>query len=306
MDSDFTVTIIGSNSAIAAFGRYPTAQFVKFKNHHFLIDCGEGTQFRLTDYSLPKSHINKIFISHLHGDHFFGLVGLLTSYSLAGRTKPLEIYAPKGLQEIIEIQTKFSDAYFTYEINYIITNNEQVNVIYEDAFIKISSIPLIHRIATTGFKFEEKNLELKIIKEKINEFQLSVDEIIQLKNKQNVTRSDGIIFNFVDFTYAEKKPRIYAYCSDTIFNEAIINSIENVDLLYHETTFEKKLVDLAAKTLHSTTEQAAIIAKKANVKALLIGHFSSRYQQVDFLLQECREIFINTAIAVEGKSYIIE
>ncbi len=306
MDSDFSITIIGSNSAIAAFGRFPTAQFLKFKNHHFLIDCGEGTQFRMTDFSIPKSTINKIFISHLHGDHFFGLIGLLTSYSLAGRTKPLEIYAPKGLQEIIDIQSKYSDAYFSYEIIYKETTTEKYQLIFEDDLIQIFSFPLIHRIPTTCFKFVEKINELKIIKEKIIEFQLDVNEILLIKNRKDVHRNDGTILRYKDYTYEEKPTRTYVYCSDTLYNESIVEHIKDADLLYHETTFENKLEHLALKTNHSTTTQAASIAKLANVKELLIGHFSSRYQNVEFLLNECKTIFTNTQVAEEGNTYNIK
>jgi ribonuclease Z len=305
MDNDFSVTIIGSNSATAAHGRFPTSQYLKLKNNHFLIDCGEGTQFRMSEFNIPKSYISKIFISHLHGDHFYGLVGLLTSYSLAKRTKTLEIYAPKGLKEIIEIQNKYSDAYFSYEIVYIETQANEKAILFEDETVRVSSFPLKHRIDTTGFLFEEKNTELKIIKEKISEYDLNVDEIVAFKNKKNLEREKGTLLNYSDFTYPESTPRSYAYCSDTLYNEDLINCIFEATMLYHEATFDNKLLQLAEKTNHSTTHQAATIAKKLNTKKLLIGHFSSRYHQLDILLNECKEIFENTEIAVEGETYSI-
>lgn len=306
MDSDFSITIIGSNSAIAAHGRYPSAQYLKFKNEHFLIDCGEGTQFRMHDFGIPKAQISKIFISHLHGDHFFGLIGLLTSYSLAGRTKALDIYAPKGLQEIIELQSRLSDAYFSYQINHIETNTDGKNIIYEDERIQISSFPMIHRIPTTGFHFEEKQSELRINKDLISAHQITVDEIHILKSGKDVHRADGSVLHYLDFTIAAKKTRSYAYCSDTMYNEKIAEYVASADVLYHESTFEANLELLAYKTQHSTTTQAATLAQLAQVKTLLIGHFSSRYHKLDKLLAECQATFENTLIAEEGQTYPIE
>lgn len=303
MDSDFYITIIGANSATAAFGRFPTSQYVFYKNYHFLIDCGEGTQFRMQDFKVPKSQISKIFISHLHGDHYYGLIGLLTSYSLHGRTKPLEIYCPKGLQQIIEIQNKYSDAYFCYEIQFIETNPETQEIIFEDSEIRISTFPLKHRIATTGFLFEEKKNELKIIKEKLASHNLSVAEIIQLKNRTDVTRNDGTILKYNDFTYPDNELRKYAYCSDTLFDETIVKYIEQATLLYHESTFDHSLKHIAIKTMHSTAKEAATIAHKAKVKSLLLGHFSSRYSNTSIILEESKQIFEASTCAIEGNTY---
>lgn len=306
MPSDFSITIIGSNSALAAQGRFPTAQYLSFKSKHFLIDCGEGTQFRMNDFKVPKAHIEKIFISHLHGDHFYGLIGLLTSYSLSNRSKPIEIYAPKGLREIIELQSMYSDAHFTYEIIYKETQALRNEVLFEDESICISSFPLKHRIPTTGFLFQEKVTERKLIKEKINSFDLSVDEIIQLKNQQNVVRNDGTMLTVEEFTHPITKARSYAYCSDTAYFEEIVPFIKNANLLYHEATFDKNLIALAQKTNHSTTLEAASIASLAAVKQLMIGHFSSRYKHIEMLMDECKTIFENTIIATEGETFYID
>ena len=300
----FSVTILGSSSALPTSKRFPTAHLFNSNERFFLIDCGEGTQIQLRRFRLQFSKINHIFISHLHGDHFLGIFGLISSLSLLGRKIDLHIYAHPGLQKMINCQ--FPDDTLNYKIVFHkIPANKSV-ILYEDKQLTVSTIPLKHRIPTCGFLFKEKERELNLRKDVISKFNLTIKDIIQIKSgKDYIWEDDKVIKNKI-LTLPPYKPRTYAFCSDTAFYPKIIESIKGVDLLYHEATFAEDMTDMAKQTKHSTSKQAAEIAKLANVKKLIIGHFSSRYKNERIIENQAKEIFKNTEAVVEGKTYSIE
>lgn len=303
MNQIFELTIIGSNSAISTFDRFPTAQILQIQNQLILIDCGEGTQFRLDTFKIKKSAINFIFISHLHGDHYYGLIGLLTSFNLSGRTTELRLFGPPGLKEIIDLQMKYNGAILQYPLVFQATSMNPTATLFANEMFEVSSFPLQHRIDTTGFLFREKVGQRKIRKEKIEAFQLSVDDILSIKAGEDFITSDGQTIPSATFLLEASKARSYAYCSDTKYVEDLVKNIEGVTCLYHEATFETEKEHLAEKTMHSTSKQAASIAKNAGVDRLLIGHFSSRYKDLSILLGEARAVFKNTDLAIEGQKY---
>lgn len=302
----FEVTILGSNSALPAHGRHPTSQVLHVHDSLYLIDCGEGAQIRLEKYKVKHGKIEEIFISHLHGDHFFGLVGLLTSYHLNHREKPLTIFCPKGLDEIINVQLKYSDTHLRYPLRFEFFEPKNGAVLFENDFLQVETVQLVHRIPCAGFVFREKPSAQKNIKaEAIAKYQLSIPQIQQIKKGHDLALADGSIVKNAELTQKTHHPRSYAYCTDTLYQESIIPHIEGVDLLYHEATFDQSHEARAKETFHSTTKQAALIAEKAKVKKLLIGHFSARYRTLDDLLNETKTFFPNTELALEGKKFEI-
>ena len=301
----FNLTILGVGSATPTPLRNPSAQVLANEYESYLIDCGEGTQNQLIRYKIKTSKIKYIFISHLHGDHFFGLIGLISSFNLSHRTESLTIFGPKGLDDIICLQLKYSSTNLRFKLSFVIIETNKSAIIFENEIITISTIPLIHRIPCCGFLFYKKQKERNLIKEKINN-NFTIDEIKKLKGGANVLNIDGTIkYSFQEYTISNKKGLRYAYCSDTAFNENVIDLIENVDLLYHEATFKEDLSTRAKATFHSTAIQAATIAKLANVKKLLIGHFSSRYTDLEENLLESKSVFETTDLATEGICYEI-
>lgn len=303
----FSVTIIGSNSAIPAHGRHPSAQLVTVQDKSYLIDCGEGTQMRMQELNIRQSRINHIFISHLHGDHYFGLIGLISSFHLLKRNKPLHIYAPKELLPIINCQLEAGQTNLSYELVFHPLNPVGSERIFENEDITVDTIVLKHRIDCLGFLMKEKERERKIIKEKLEEFHIPFDLVPDLKKGMDVTDSEtGKIISNSTLTTDPLRARSYAYCSDTAYNEDMLEQIEGVDLVYHDCTFADESRQRAADTFHSTTKQAALIAKKANAKQLLIGHFSSKYENLQGLLTEAKEIFPDTLLAIEGRVVEIE
>lgn len=299
---NFSVTVLGSNSAIPANGRFPSAQIVNIQEQLFLIDCGEGAQIRLADFKIKRSKINQIFISHLHGDHVFGLPGLLNSYALNGRTKPLEIFSPKGLERMMDIIFETTKAHLSFEIIYHVVDNTQHKLVFHNEKVKVYSIPLKHRIATTGYLFKENPLPKNIIPEKIIEHNIPFAKINDIKGGADFSADEGIVIPNEELVTESKQPRAYAYCSDTTYFEKIIPFIKNVDLLYHEATYLKDKEVQAAERGHVTAEQAAQIAKMAKAKKLMIGHYSSRYNDLTPLLEEAKEVFENTILAIEGET----
>lgn len=297
----FGVTILGNNSAIPAFDRHPTAQVVTLKEHCFLIDCGEGTQMQIARYKIKRSRINHIFISHLHGDHYFGLIGLITSMGLLGRETDLHLYAPKGLDEIIAMQLKVADTVLPFKLHYHTLDNE--GVIVEHNKYSVECFKVQHRIPCWGFLFKEKKVPRKIDKEKVVQYEIPTAYYESLKQGKDYITKDGQIINNDLVTFANTPARSYAYCADTLFDENIANKVANVDLVYHEATYLKGLEDRAALRFHSTTTQAATIAVKANAKKLLIGHFSSKYEDLHDFLVEAKEIFEHTQLAIEGVTF---
>jgi len=301
----FEVTILGSSSATPIFNRNPTAQVLNINERLYLVDCGEGTQQQMLRYDIKASRIDYIFISHLHGDHYLGLIGLLSSLHLNGRTKPLNIYCPAPLKEIIELQFNYSETVIQYPIEYHFTDPVQPQLLVENQDVIIESIPLDHRIPCTGFLFRQQKRLRKLIKEKVEELKIPIEYFSRLKKGEGYTDEKGKLYSNGELTTDSERPRTYAYCSDTLYNEGYHNQIANADLLYHEATFLNNMHNRALETHHTTALQAAEIAVKTNAKKLLIGHFSARYKTLNDLLDEARSVFPDTELAIEGKTFII-
>lgn len=295
------VTILGNNSALPAFDRHPTAQVITLDDQLFLIDCGEGTQMQLSKYKIRRSRINHIFISHLHGDHYFGLMGLVTSMGLLAREQPLHLYAPAPLLEIIQLQLKVADTVLPYELHFHAINHE--GVLVSETKFKVSCFKAIHRIECWGFKFEQVRAPRRVNAIKTLEYEVPAAFFDRLKMGENYINKSGLLIKNELLTDAAPKPLSYAYAADTIYNEAIIPHITGINMLYHETTYLKDMEDRAAKRFHCTTVQAATIAQKAQVQKLLIGHFSSKYEKLDQFEEEAKSVFPNTELAIEGVTY---
>lgn len=303
----FELTVLGCNAALPANGRHPSAHILNCQDQLFLIDCGEGTQIQLTRYRVRVNRIRAIFISHLHGDHFFGLIGLLTSLSLNGRKKKLLVFSPPGLKPIIDLQLKTSGTHLCFELEFEeIKAHKEPHRIYENGSVEAFAFPLIHRIQTVGFLFREKPFPLNVDPERLAEYEVPVEQIPSLKAGKDFITSDGRRIPNSRITLPPLLPRSFAYCSDTRFTESILPWIKGVDLLYHEATFAEDKRLQAEETYHSTAAQAATIARKAGVRTLLIGHFSSRYLHVEPLLEEARAIFPETYPAEEGRVYSVK
>ncbi|MBS1527282.1 MAG: ribonuclease Z [Bacteroidetes bacterium] len=302
----FEVTILGSSSATPIFNRNPSAQALNINEHFYLIDCGEGTQQQMLRFDVKPGRIDHIFISHLHGDHYLGLVGLLSSMHLNGRSKELKLFCPPELKEIIDLQLKYSETTLQFPINYIFTNAGRAEKILENADLTVESFPLDHRIACTGFIFRQKKRMRKIIKERIQELLIPVEQFSAIKKGADYTAPDGKVYQNKDITTDPGEPKSYAYCSDTLYNESYFGNIADCDMLYHEATFMQNMHDRAVTTHHTTALQAGEIALRVGAKKLLIGHFSARYKTLDELLAETRSIFPETELAIEGKTFVIE
>ncbi len=301
----FDVTILGCSSALPAYGRYPSSQLVHMAGRYFLVDCGEGAQMQLRRFSLKFQRINHIFISHLHGDHYLGLPGLLSSMHLLGRTEPLHLYADEGLNQILEINHIHSHTILKYPVIFHPLDFTQPALLFEDNKIKISTLILKHSISCCGFLFEEKERPRKIIKEKMAELNIPITSYEALKNGEDFISAEGRIISNEELTTASLPPRKYAYCSDTIYKPDLLPQLASVDLIYHESTFMEDMRERAQQTMHSTAKDAANIAKDAEAKRLLLGHFSARYRDLGPMLEEARSIFPQTYLAQEGeKNYV--
>ncbi len=301
----FDILILGSSSATPSYQRHPSAQILKISERFFLIDCGEGTQIQLERYHVKYHKLNHIFISHLHGDHYLGLMGLLSTMHLQGRTRALHLFAPKELKEIVDIQLLHSMTVLRYELIFHSIEGTGYDLIYEDDEMTIHSLPLSHRIFCNGFVFREKPGKRKIIKEKIEEFQIPVSAFKDLKDGKDYKTPDGKIIRSDELTLKARQPRSYAYCSDTIYDEGLLKYISGIDMLYHESTFLHEMIDRANETFHSTALQAAQLAEKAGVKKLLLGHFSARYKELAPLLEEARTVFKESYLGEEGVTFSI-
>lgn len=302
----FKITILGSSGAVPAYGRFPSAQLVEIQNKFFLVDCGEGTQMQLMRYDCPIHRIHHIFISHLHGDHYLGLMGLLFTMHLNHRTNDLHLYSHSGLDEIIIAQLKHSNSALRFKVIFHVLNPGTHEVIYEDNQLIIEGVPLRHKLHCTGFLFREKQKPRRIDKERLPQG-LTLQQIASLKTGADVLDESGkVLYKNKDLTLAPRKSRSYAYCSDTAFDEEVIKIVQGVDVLYHEATFMEREKDKAIETLHSTAAQAATIAKQGNVGKLLLGHFSARYKELEPLLNEARTIFSNAYLACEGDTFTID
>ncbi len=301
------LTILGCHSATPRTFANPTSQFLEINNRFFLIDCGEGTQLQLRKYKIKFSKIKHIFISHLHGDHFYGLIGLISTFSLLNRQTELHIFAPKGAKEIINLQLKFSKSWIHFPLHFHELKSKKSELIFEDENVEIHTIPLKHRIYTNGFLFQEKIAERKLnIPAILKHKEIEICDYQNLKNGKDFTKSNGTIIPNKDLTAIPLPILKYAYCSDTIYFEDIIPIIKGADLLYHESTFLEDKLELATKTKHTTAMQAATIAQKAQVKKLILGHYSSRYKDLNLFLNEAKLNFENVELSIEGKEFSIE
>ncbi len=302
---NFDITILGCGSALPVKHRNPTSQIVSIANSNYMIDCGEGTQLAVRNNHIKLQNLKAIFISHLHGDHYLGLMGLISSLSLLGRTKPLSIFSPKGLEEIILLQLKLSGSYLQFDLTFTEVGFEGLHNIYEDKKVEVFSFPLKHRIPCSGYKFVEKPKEPNIIKSKINFYKIPLKEIKFIKRGADFIDQEGKLIPNENLVIPPRKSRSYAFCSDTIYNETIIPWIHEVDLLYHESTFLEELKFRAIKTMHSTAIDAANIAKLAKVKKLVLGHYSARYIELDEFIEEAQPIFKNVHVANDNEVYNI-
>ena len=297
------LTILGSSSALPTSERYPSAHVLNAHERLFLIDCGEGTQMQLRKTRIRFAKINHIFISHLHGDHVFGLYGLLSTFSLMGRKNPIHLYAPSGYDRILRSHLSDFDINLSFEIDFVPLSGKDPIAVLDDKYITVSSFPLKHRVPAFGFLFREKISEKNIIKECIEKYQIPSVRIPAIKKGEDFITPDGAIIKNEDITLPPPKPLSYAYCSDTKYFKRLANFIKDVTVLYHEATFDMTKNDLAEMTGHSTTIDAAKTALDANVRTLIIGHFSSRYKDISFLVEEARTIFPQTYAAIDGKTY---
>jgi len=295
------VTILGNNSAVPAFDRHPTSQVVTMNGNLFLVDCGEGTQIQMIRYKIRRSKISHVFISHLHGDHYFGLVGLINSFGLLNHLQDLHIYAPSPLQQIIEWQLQVASTTLPYKLFFHTIDKEEL-LVDEEKF-SVECFRTNHRIECYGFSFHEKKSKRKLLVDKAQERNVPVSFYDRLKNGEDYVQPDGSIVKYESVTEDAPPGKTYAFCADTKYDESIVPHIQDSDLIYHETTYLDALQERAVDRFHSTSRQAALIAKKANVKKLLIGHFSSKYDTLDEFEQEAREVFLNTELALEGVTY---
>ena len=297
------VKILGCYAATPRTITNPTSQVLEIKSHMFLVDCGEGTQVQLRRHKIKFSQIEHIFISLLHGDHFFGLIGLISTFMLLGREKDLHIYGPKGIKEAILLLLKLGNAYTSYNLFFHELTSKESEIIYEDEKVKVTTIPLKHRVYTNGYLFEEKNKERKLNIDAILNYDIEKVYYNKIKYGGDITLDDGRIIPNAELSFDPEATKSYAFCSDTTYNEEIIPIIKNVTVLYHESTFLESESHLAEKTMHTTAKQAANIAKLAEVKTLLLGHYSTRYGNIDLFRTEANEIFENVLLADDGLEF---
>jgi len=299
------LTILGCHSATPRENKHTTSQLLEVGGNLFLIDCGEGTQIQLRKIKVKFSRIQHIFISHLHGDHFYGLIGLISTFRLLGRTAMLHIYGPKGIKEIITLKLKLAKSWTDYPLHFHELEQESSQVVFEDETVRVETLPLDHRIYTNGFLFTTQASKRKMNVDAIKDFDLLPFHFKQLQQGADVTLEDGRILENEVYTLPPSKSKKYAYCSDTAYFEPLVPGIKEVDLLYHEATFLEKNSDLAANTKHSTAKQAAQIAKMANVKQLMLGHFSNRYPNKEDFITEASDTFQNVILAEDLKTFNI-
>lgn len=299
----FAVTILGNNSALPAYDRHPTAQVVTLNDQLFLIDCGEGTQMQMARYKIRRSKINHIFISHLHGDHYFGLIGLLTSMGLLGRDNPLHLYAPAPLEKIITLQLEAASTTLPFTLHFHpVTRPGQI---LDNPKFSVEAFATQHRIPCFGYIIREKRNPRRIHKEKVVAYNIPAAFYDQLKQGADYVTKDGTVIQNELVTLPNLAPRSYAFCADTIYDEQIAETVRGVNLLYHETTYLADQAERAASRFHTTTAQAAAIASKAGAEKLLIGHFSSKYETLDAFLAETKQFFPQTQLATEGTTFLI-
>jgi ribonuclease Z len=297
------LTILGSSSALPTSERNPSAHVLNARERLFLIDCGEGTQMQLRRAGIRFGKINHIFISHLHGDHIFGLYGLLSTFSLMGRKSPIHIYAPENYGNMLVSHLSDFDIHLAFDIDFLPLRGKDPVQILDDKYLTVTSFPLKHRVPAFGFLFREKIHDRNVIKEKIAEFNIPGIRIPAIKKGEDYLTTEGEMIKNADLTYPPPTPLSYAYCSDTRYFKRLSSFVKDVTLLYHEATFDKSLVELATVTGHSTTLDAAKVATEAGAGSLIIGHYSARYRDINILVEEARTIFPATYPAIDGKTY---
>ena len=297
------LTILGNNSAVPAFGRNPTAQILQTQDDSFLIDCGEGTQMQIAKYKLRRSKLSHIFISHLHGDHFYGLIGLISTFMLLNRENDLHVYGPKGIKEIILLQLRASGSFTGYNLYFHELESKESEVVFEDDTVVVKTIPLNHRIYTNGFLFQEKLGKRHLNIEAVAKYKIEKVYFDKIKSGGNVTLDSGEVITNELLSFPPDAPMSYAFCSDTLYDESIVPIIKDVDVLYHESTFLDSEMQYTEKTKHATAKEAAQIAKLANVKNLILGHYSTRYGSIEPFKTEAQTIFENVLLADDGKEF---
>ncbi len=302
---EFKVVILGSGAAVPTSSRNPSAHYVVCRDRHILIDCAEGTQMRLRENELKFQKIDYILISHLHGDHYFGLVGLLSTMHLLGRTRPINIYGPEGLKGIVDAQLTYGGAKLGFDVIVNTIDVQNPGLIAEDRQIEISHFPLSHKIPTSGFVIREKELERRLRSDLVKRDGVKIEYYHRLKKGEDVLTDTGRLLSHEDYTEPNDSPRSYAYCSDTKYHEAIVPYIQGVDLLYHEATFVDAHLDRAKNTKHSTARQAALIAQKAEVGKLIVGHISARYKSGEEHLTEAKSVFENSIVVEDNDVFVV-
>lgn len=301
------LTILGCHSATPRNNARPTAQLLEMRGHLFLIDCGEATQIALRNANAKFSRIKHIFISHLHGDHFFGLFGLISTFQLLGREAEMHIYGPKGIKEAVLLVLKLGGAYTPFPLYFHELSGDTSEVLYEDDKVLVRTIPLRHRVYTNGFFFQEKEGERRLDMTAISNYpSIEKCDYQNIKSGKDVVLENGTIIPNEELTFAPHKPQSYAFCSDTLYFEALAEEIKGARVVYHEATFLKNNEELAAKTMHSTAYQAGLTAKNANAEVLILGHYSSRYNDIKFFKEEANEVFANVYLAEDGKKFVYQ
>lgn len=302
----FEVTILGNSSASPTLNRHPSGQYVSICDHHLLVDCGEGTQMQLQRFKIKKSKISQIFITHVHGDHILGLPGLLLSMNLVKHDQEVHVYGPAELFKILDVFIKYSETEFSFPLIYHTVDPTKESMIFENLYFRVKAFPLFHRVPTVGYLFEERFLLKKLNVDACQRLKVPFTYFNDIKMGKDYVAQDGTVIPNEALTYPSMQPISYAYCSDTRFDERVVNSIMDAHYLYHEATFLHDKLERAIKTMHSTAQEAGIAARMANVQQLLIGHFSSRYEDLTPLLNEARKEFSNTRLATEGTTFVLE
>ena len=297
----FEVQILGCGAALPAYNRNPSAHVVRIHEQSYLVDCGEGTQFQFNKYKVKRSKIQHIFITHLHGDHVFGLPGLITSYNLINRQDELHVYGPSGIEKMIRQFLSYAAGEPRFRLEFHEINNLDGDWFFEDSHVRVRSLPLKHKITCCGYLFEEKISKRKLDVAALQKLAIPIKMWNLIESGHDIKLEDGRIFKNDELSISPYRNRRYAYCSDTVYNEQLIPYLTNIDLLYHETTYLDELREKALENGHSTAKQAAQIAAKAGVKCLLTGHYSSRYDSLDKIIEECQSVFPNTILGEEGK-----
>lgn len=302
----FSVTILGNASALPTVSRHPSAQVVNLNEQYYLVDAGEGVQQQLVRCGVNPLRLRAVFISHLHGDHCFGLFPLISTLGLYGKRTPLDIYAPRPMGEILEYHLRYFDSELPFKVQWHEVRTTEHQLLMENSTLEVWSVPLRHRVPTAGYLFREKQPGLNVDKWKIERYGLGISQIVAAKRGEDVTLDSGEVIPNAELTYIPYKARSYAYLSDTNYSAKAAELVKGVDLLYHETTYMADMKDCAKDRGHSTTLDAAKVALKAEARKLIIGHFSSRYKSLDGFVEECRQIFENTSLAIEGDTFTIE